>query len=925
MTILQGFYQLLFGPLELLFELIYGVAFGIIGNTGAAIIPLSLCMNFLALPFYNRADAIQKDERAREARIAPGVEHIKKVFKADERYMMLQAYYRINKYKPIYALRSSLPLLLEIPFFVAAYHFLSNLPDLYGAQFGILKDLGLPDSLLAIGSLRINLLPILMTLINVLSSTVYSKGMSRKDKIQLYGISAIFLVLLYNSPSGLVFYWTLNQVFSLCKNLVYSVRNRRFVVSTIMSAMGAIILAYAFVVYRVQDLNQLLIILIGAACQIPTIMNLTKQKVKLEAMQAAPEKTTTLVFVFGCVFLTVLTGLLIPSSVIRSSPAEFVVIAEYRTPLLYVLSAFLLGAGTFIIWFGLFYYLASHRGKKVFSAAVWIISVFAVANYMLFGTRLGNLSAELRYDFDIAFTSKEFLINTEVLIGLGVVALILWIKKAGIIRVMYPVLIIAVCCMSLYNIYGIVERIPQIKALVERENGEKATFALSRNGKNVIVFMLDRGISGYVPYLIQENPELVTQFDGFTWYPNTLSYGTRTNTGSPALFGGYEYTPEEINKRDTEALVDKQNEALKVMPVLFDRAGYEVTVCDPPYAGYTWIPDLSIYDEYENIRTFNTGNGQFSDQSETLRMKQQIWKRNIFCYSIMKISPLLLQPGLYQNGTYYNPHRMDSVIHQVQYMLGNSVSIGIWDAFTNAYGALCALPGMTQVTDEVSNTFLMMDNDTTHNAIMLQEPQYEPALYVNNTEYDEAHADRFTFNGRTLLTETSYKISHYQSNMAAFIQLGKWFDYMRKQGVYDNTRIIIVADHGWPMEQFTDMLFGEKDPEKTIYNPEDAMAYNPLLMVKDFGDKDFKINNDFMTNADTPTLAMDGLIESPVNPFTQNAITDDAKDADEQHVFYTDFWGTEYNNGNTFLPGSWYALKNHDIFTMDNWSKLGEH
>lgn len=925
MTVLEGFYQLVFGPLELLFEFIYGIAYNTVGNVGAAIIPLSLCMNFLALPFYNRADIIQKEEREREAVLAPGIEHIKKVFKADERYMILQAFYRVNRYKPIYALRSSLPLLLEIPFFVAAYHFLSNLPDLYGAQFGILKNLGLPDGLLAIGNLRINLLPILMTLINILSSTVYTKDLSHKDKIQLYAISAIFLVLLYNSPSGLVFYWTLNQVFSLCKNLVYTTKNKKLVVATIISAMGVIVLAYAFVVYRVHDLNQLLIIMIALACQIPTIQYLTRKNTDLVAAQKKPEKSTTVVFVFGCVFMAILTGLLIPSSVIRSSPAEFVVIAEYRTPLLYVLSALLLATGTFGIWFGLFYSLSNYEGKRFFSAAVWILSICAVTNYMLFGTNLGNLSAELKYDIDFSFTTKEYLINAEVLVVLGAMALIVWLKKKSIIRVLYPVMIVAVFCMTLYNISGIVTRIPQIKMLVERENGEKANFTLSRNGKNVIVFMLDRGISGYVPYLIQENPGLVAQFDGFTWYPNTLSYGTRTNTGSPALFGGYEYTPEEINKRDKEALVDKQNEALKVMPVLFDQAGFEVTVCDPPYAGYTWIPDLSIFDEYEDIRTFNTGNGQFSDQRETLRIKQQIWKRNVFCYSVMKTSPLLFQPGLYQDGTYFNPHKMDSVFHQMQYVLNNSVSIGVWDSFINAYSALCALPDMTWVTDEKKNTFLMMENDTAHNAIMLQEPQYEPALYVNNTEYDETHADRFTVNGRTMLTDTSYKIKHYQSNMAAFLQLGKWFDYMREQGVYDNTRIIIVADHGWPMEQFSDMLFGAIDPEKTLYNPEDAMAYNPLLMVKDFNNSGFMIDNRFMTNADTPLLSMEQLIENPVNPFTQNAITDEAKSAEELHVFYTDFWGTEYNNGNTFLPGSWYALKNHNIFDMGNWSKLGEY
>ena len=69
-------------------------------------------------------------------RLKPWADRIRKAYKGDERYMMLQAYYRVNHHKPVYALRSSLPLLLEIPFFVAAYHFLSNLGELKGMPFG---------------------------------------------------------------------------------------------------------------------------------------------------------------------------------------------------------------------------------------------------------------------------------------------------------------------------------------------------------------------------------------------------------------------------------------------------------------------------------------------------------------------------------------------------------------------------------------------------------------------------------------------------------------------------------------------------------------------------------------------------------------------------------------------------------------------
>ena len=47
--------------------------------------------------------------------------------------------------------------------------------------------------------------------------------------------------------------------------------------------------------------------------------------------------------------------------------------------------------------------------------------------------------------------------------------------------------------------------------------------------------MLDRAISMYVPYILNEKPELQEQFSGFTFFPNTISFGATTNIGTPGL------------------------------------------------------------------------------------------------------------------------------------------------------------------------------------------------------------------------------------------------------------------------------------------------------------------------------------------------------------------------------------------------------
>jgi membrane protein insertase Oxa1/YidC/SpoIIIJ len=91
----------------------------------------------------------------------------------------------------------------------------------------------------------INVLPFVMTLINCASGAVYTKGLAFKDKIQLYGMALVFLALLYNSPAGLVLYWTLNNIFSLVKNIYLKIpfkRKRQLLWGAISTC--ALLLAY---------------------------------------------------------------------------------------------------------------------------------------------------------------------------------------------------------------------------------------------------------------------------------------------------------------------------------------------------------------------------------------------------------------------------------------------------------------------------------------------------------------------------------------------------------------------------------------------------------------------------------------------------------------------------------------------------------
>lgn len=909
MSFLTIIETILLGPLKLLFEIIFQLASRFVNHPGISIVFLSLIMNLLVLPLYKRADAMQEESRDIEAKLHDGVSHIKKVFTGDERMMILQTYYRQNHYKPTNALKGSISLLLEIPFFMAAYQFLSNLKTLNGVSLGPITNLGMPDGMLVIGGIAINLLPIIMTIVNVISSAIYLRGFPLKTKIQLYGMALFFLVFLYKSPSGLVFYWTLNNVFSLLKTIFYKIKNPRIVLTILAAVAGWGMIVFGSFIYSTESIKRKVFwIVIGFLLQLSALLPILKKIVcsRAEHREVQPNQK---LFTLASLFLTIFVGGVIPSTYIAASPQEYVDITYFHNPLWYIASTLCMAAGTFMVWLRVFYWLASKKAKVLFDKFIWILCGVMLVNYMFFGTKLGIISASLQYENGLSFSMEEQIVNVLVIL---LVAFIMYIGITKFCKMTVPVLLTALLAFGTMSAMNIVTIKQSVDKLTIEQTTEKPNFQLSKTGKNVIVFMLDRAPGVYIPYLFNESPVLKEQFAGFTYYSNTISFGGYTNFGTPALMGGYEYTPVELNKRNEESLASKHNEAVKLMPVLFSEKGYDVTVCDPTYANYQWIPDLTVFDDYSDIKSYITKGAFSSPEQKEEAIKNN--HRNFFCFSIMKSMPLFAQATIYSGGTYNQVSLASSANYSTQTRQGTSVAEGISKSFMDCYNVLANLSNITRITEDKTNTFLFMSNDTTHEPTMLKEPEYVPMEHIDNTKYDAENTERFTVEGSTLNMTEQLQFVHYQTNMAAMMQLGKWFDYLRENDVYDNTKIIIVSDHGQPLSHLDELVFGSET--ETHKNVE---FYYPLLMVKDFGSKEFSISNEFMTNADVPTLATKDLIENPINPFTGNAINSHEKTAHDQFVIISNKWDVMTNNGNCFQPAKWASVK-EDLWKKENWA-----
>ncbi|MCI1208553.1 MAG: YidC/Oxa1 family membrane protein insertase [Treponema sp.] len=896
----HAFYMIVIYPLTQIIELAFSFCNKLFDNTGIAVLGVSFAVSMLTLPLYIVAEHWQEVEREIEKRLKPEADKIKEVFRGDEQYMILSTYYRQNHYHPIMALRSSFGLLIQIPFFSAAYIYLSHLSALQGQHFLFIRNMGAPDALFTIGSFPVNVLPIAMTIINCISGAIYTKGLSLRDKLQVYGMALLFVVILYNSPAGLVLYWTMNNIFSLVKNVFYRLKRPLKTLYIILSAAVTILIVWLFAGHILSLKRALLVScvfgLVYFAPLIVRFFNYLIDTVFSDLRDNAKKRFS--LFLTGTIGICLLTGLLIPTLLVSSSPIEFSGIDNYGSPMFFVWNTFMQSVGFCIIWPMLIYFLYHERIQTLLAAGFAILFPWNLLNTFIFKGNYGILSKLLIFTTitNVDPKPEQALINILVLAAAAAaVVLLLNYRKQRIIGTVLGITALSLAGVSAVNIRSINAGYQDYKKLAETTNADKKTldpiFHFSKTGKNVLMIYLDRAQNRFVQTIFDESPELYGQFSGFTLFSDAVSCNGHTLLGAPPCYGGYEYTPEAMNERTDEKLVDKQNEALLLLPRIFTEQaeGYSATCTDPSWANYSWIPDLSIYKDYPKIKSCAT-DGVYLDlwykehkNTSKITATSQTLKRNILWYSLFRQSPLVLRAAFYNQGSYWSADE----------------TLDDFDDFLEGYSVLDYLPRLTDFKATTPNTFISFVNNTTHDNLWLQAPDYVPVAQVTDRG------------------KTKYKNSpSYPGNAASLKRVGTWFQLLKDNGVYDNTRIVIVADHG---------CVGKEDgyewDEK--FDKIQPGHYHPLLLFKDFDAKgDLVINHDFMANADVPTLLLQGLVPDAKNPYTGTKVDSSAKD--KGILICTSNIFMPYQNDSKYVftpdPDQWWRVKGN-IFKSSSWTQ----
>ena len=186
---------------------------GWIPNFGVAIILLTILVRLLFWPLTRKSTEGMKKMQE----LQPLMKEIQAKYK-DNPQRLQQETWHLYREKKVNPMSSCLPMLIQIPVFIALFNVLRSAVELRYAPFLWIADLSEPEGLFAswfpFGGL--NLLPILMAVSTALQSYFTpSTGDKKQQQMMMVMMPAMMLIMFYSFPSALSLYWFLSNIFSI--------------------------------------------------------------------------------------------------------------------------------------------------------------------------------------------------------------------------------------------------------------------------------------------------------------------------------------------------------------------------------------------------------------------------------------------------------------------------------------------------------------------------------------------------------------------------------------------------------------------------------------------------------------------------------------------------------------------------------------
>ena len=190
------------------FLIVFVAVHTVVPNYGWVIVLFGVVVKLLVYPLTHKS----YESAARMQELAPKLTVLREKYQNDKNRLSQETMklYRDEGVNPI---GSCLPMLLQMPIFIALYQLFSSTIELRQAPWMLwITDLSLPDEI-DIGGFPLHVLPLLMA-----TAMFFQSRMTMKDPKQaalVYIMPVVMVFIMWDFSSGLVLYWTVFNVLQI--------------------------------------------------------------------------------------------------------------------------------------------------------------------------------------------------------------------------------------------------------------------------------------------------------------------------------------------------------------------------------------------------------------------------------------------------------------------------------------------------------------------------------------------------------------------------------------------------------------------------------------------------------------------------------------------------------------------------------------
>jgi len=182
-------------------------------------------MRLIFLPLTIKSMVSMKKVQVKMEKIKPKMDALKEKYKDDKakQNSELMKLYTSNGVNPLSSLGGCLPMLIQLPVFIALYDVFLHSIDLRHSSFLWITDLSEPEHLFNLPGIGVpfRILPLVMGVswfisqkMTPMTPTTGSENMQMQMKMMQF-MPIIFTVMFWGLPSGLILYWTVSNILSI--------------------------------------------------------------------------------------------------------------------------------------------------------------------------------------------------------------------------------------------------------------------------------------------------------------------------------------------------------------------------------------------------------------------------------------------------------------------------------------------------------------------------------------------------------------------------------------------------------------------------------------------------------------------------------------------------------------------------------------